>query len=49
MKDTTTELKHDSVKSELIKIFSDNSEVPTTEINDIHIKTEPVYHTQFYL
>ena len=41
MKATITELKYDSVKSKLIKIFSENSEVPTRELNDIHIKTQP--------
>ena len=48
VKATITELKYDSVKSKLIKIFSDNSEVPTPELNDMHIKTESVYHTQSY-
>ena len=48
VKATITELKYDSVKSKLIKIFSDNSDAPTPELNDIHIKTEPVYHTQSY-
>ena len=41
MKATITELKYDSVKSKLIKIFSENSEVPTRELNDINIKTQP--------
>ena len=49
VKATITELKYDSVKSKLIRIFSDNSDVPTPELNDIHIKSEPVYHTQSYL
>ena len=48
VKATITELKYDSVKSKLRKIFSDNSEVPTSKFNGIHIKTEPVYHTQSY-
>ena len=45
VKATITELKSNSVKSKLIKIFSDNSEVPTSEFNDIHIKTAPVCQT----
>ena len=45
VKATITELKYDSVKSKLIKIFSDNSQVPASEFNNMHIKTEPVYHT----
>ena len=48
VKVTITELKYDSVISKLIKIFSDNCEVPTSEFNNMHIKTEPVYHTQSY-
>ena len=48
VKATITELKYDSVKLKLIKIFSDNSDVPTPELNDIHIKIEPVCHTQSY-
>ena len=48
VKVTITELKYDSVISKLIKILSDNSEVPTSEFNNMHIKTEPVYHTQSY-
>ena len=48
VKATITELKYDSAKSKLIKIFSDNCEDPTSKFNDIHIKTEPVYHTQSY-
>ena len=48
MKALVTELKCDSVKSKLIIIFSDSSEVPTSELNDNYIKTEPVYHTQCY-
>ena len=48
VKHTITELKYDSVKSKLIKIFSENCEVPISEFNDIHVKTEPVYHTQSY-
>ena len=46
VKATITELKYDSAKSKLIKFFSDNCEDPTSEFNDTHIKTEPVYHTQ---
>ena len=48
VKSAITELKYDSVKSKLIKTFSDNCEVSTSEFNDIHIKTEPVYHSQSY-
>ena len=48
VKHTIIELKYDSVKSKLIKIFSENCEVPISEFNDIHVKTEPVYHTQSY-
>ena len=48
VKATITELKYDSKKLKLIKIFSDNSEVSTSEFNDIPIKTEPVYRTQSY-
>ena len=40
-----TELKYDSVKSTLIKLFPDNSEGPTSEFNNMHIKTETVYRT----
>ena len=46
VKAIVTELKQDSVKSKLIKIFSNNSEVSTPELSDINIKTEPVYHTR---
>ena len=47
VKATITELKYDSVKSKL-KTFSGNSEAPTFEFNDMHFKTEPLYHTQSY-
>ena len=45
VKDTITELKYDSIKSKLIKIFSDNSEVLTPEFNSMYIETGPVYYT----
>ena len=48
VKATITEPKYDSVKSKLIKIFSDNSEVLTSEFNNMHIKTEPAYRAQSY-
>ena len=48
VKATITELKYDSVKSKLIKIFSDNNDIPTPDFNNMHIKTEPVYHAQSY-
>ena len=48
VKATITELKYDSVKSKLIKIFSDNNDIPTPDFNKMHIKTEPVYHAQSY-
>ena len=37
-----------AVKTKLVKIFSDNTEVPTTEFNEMNIKPEPTYHTQSY-
>ena len=43
VKATITELKYDSVKNKLIKIFSDNNDIPTSDFNNMHIKTEPVY------
>ena len=48
VKATMTELKYDSVKSKLMKIFSENSDVPTSEFNGMHIQIVPVYHTQSY-
>ena len=48
VKATITEFKYDSAKSKLIKIFSHNCEDPTSKFHDIHIKTEPVCHTQYH-
>ena len=48
VKATITELKYDSVKTKLVKIFSDNTEVPISEFNEMKIKPEPTYHTQSY-
>ena len=46
VKATVTELQYSIVKSKLIKIFSDNNDVPTSKLNEMTIKTEPVLHTQ---
>ena len=43
-----TELKYDSIKSKLMKIFSENRDVPTSEFNGMHIQIVPVYHIQSY-
>ena len=48
VKATITELKYDSVETKLAKIFSDNTEVPISEFNEMNIKPEPTYHTQSY-
>ena len=48
VKATITELKYDSVKTKLVKIFSDNTEVPISEFNEMNIKPGPIYHTQSY-
>ena len=48
VKATITELKYDSVKTKLVKIFSDNTQVPISEFNEMNIKPEPTYHTQSY-
>ena len=36
------------MKSKLKKTFSDNNDIPTPDFNNMHIKTEPVYHAQSY-
>ena len=48
VKTTITELKYDSVKTKLVKIFSGNTEVLISEFNEMNIKPEPIYHTQSY-
>ena len=48
VKATITELRYDSVKTKLVKIFSDNTEIPISEFNEMNIKPEPIYHTQSY-
>ena len=49
VKVTITKLKYDAFKMKLVEIFSDNTEVPTTEFNKMNIKPDPTYHTQAYL
>ena len=49
VKATITELKYDSVKTKLIKIFSDKNDIPTPDFNNMHIKTNQYImpnHTQ---
>ena len=48
VKATITELRYDSVKTKLVKTFSDNTEIPISEFNEMNIKPEPIYHTQSY-
>ena len=43
---TITELKYNAVKSKLVKILLDNTEIPTSEFNKMNIKPEPTYHSQ---
>ena len=45
VKATIDELKYDTVKIKLTKIFSDTNEVPTADLNNLNIKSEPTYHT----
>ena len=46
VKATISKLKYDTVKIKLTKIFSDTNEVPTADLNNLNIKSEPTYHTQ---
>ena len=48
IKATVTELSYEVVKSKLMKIFSDTSEVPTAELDNLTVKQEPTFHTQDY-
>lgn len=48
VKATITELKYNAVKTKLVQIFSDNTEVPTIEITKMNIKPEPTNNTQSY-
>ena len=41
VKATIGELKYDIVKTKLTKIFSDTNEVPTSDFNNLNIKSEP--------
>ena len=43
VKATIGELKYDTVKIKLTKIFSDTNEVPTADLNNLNIKSEPTY------
>lgn len=49
VKATIGELKYETVKTKLVKIFSDISEVPTSNLNNLNIKSEPTFHTQDHL
>ena len=46
VKATIGELKYETVKTKLTKIFTDTNEVPTSDFNNINIKSEPTFHTQ---
>ena len=49
VKATVTELAWHAVKSRLIKIFSDNTDTPSSEMNDLKIKSEPILCDQSYM
>ena len=49
VKATNDELKFDIVKTRLIKIFSDTSDIPTSELTNLNIKPEPTFHAQNHL
>ena len=46
VKATIGELKYETVKIKLTKIFSDTNEVPTADLNNLNIKSEPTYLAQ---
>ena len=41
VKVTINEVSYDIVKSKLIKIFSEDNEIPTADFKELHIKQEP--------
>ena len=43
---TVTELKFDLVRSKITKIFSDQSEIPSSDFENLNIKSEPTYYSQ---
>ena len=43
---TVTDLKFDQVRSKITKIFSDQSEVPSSDMENLNIKSEPIYYSQ---
>ena len=45
VKATVTDLKFEEVKFKLMKIFSDNVEIPTKEIENLNIKSEPTFYS----
>ena len=49
VKATNDELKFDIIKTRLIKIFSDTSNIPTSELTNLNIKPEPTFHAQNHL
>ena len=46
VKATISELKYNTVKIKLTKIFSDTNAVPKADLNNLNIKSEPTYHAQ---
>ena len=49
VKATINELSYDIVESNLIKIFSEDNEITTSDFKEFHIKQAPTYHAQNYL
>ena len=46
VKATIGELKYDTIKIKLTKIFSGTNEVLTADLNNLNIKSEPTHHAQ---
>ena len=44
VKATINELSYDIVESNLIKIFSEDNEITTSDFKEFHIKQAPTYH-----
>ena len=44
IKATVSDLKYDEVRSKLIKIFSEDTSIPTNELGSLTIKEEPTFH-----
>ena len=49
VKATINKLSYDISKSNLIKIFLEDNEIPTIDFKELHIKQETTYHAQNYL